>query len=95
MPVKIIITKKVNIPKLIQEFASAGFLQTSSRPDEFIVVEDTDDEKAVMVIYDAHDPTPPTKNPTPEEDIVGMKVQIAELKTRVDALTTAGTGRKL
>lgn len=56
MSVKIIIEKQVNMQKLIQEFANAGFLQTSSRPDEFITVEDTDDVTAVTNIYNLHDP---------------------------------------
>lgn len=58
MSVTIQITKPVDLRKLIAEFAEAGFMQTSSRPGEFITVEDGNDEAAVMAIYNAHDPTP-------------------------------------
>jgi len=60
MPVKIIIDKKVDIHKLVAEFATAGFLQTSSRENEFITVEDSNDATAVKAVYDAHNSTSKT-----------------------------------
>jgi hypothetical protein len=80
MPVKIIITKKVNIQKLIQEFAAAGFLQTSSRENEFITVEDTDDETTVKRIYKDHNSA--EKLPTQES----LEKEALDLKEKLDAL---------
>jgi len=58
MSVKIVLNKDVvNIEKLINEFAAAGFHQVTHRKSEFVTVLDSDDEKSVMSIYTAHDPT--------------------------------------
>jgi|GEM_PF-2441115 hypothetical protein len=54
MTVTIALDKAVNIVNLIQELAAAGFTRTSSRPEEFIQVEDSDDKAAVIAIYEAH-----------------------------------------
>ena len=56
MPVTIQIQKTVNIQKLIKELSVAGFKQTSSRPGEFITVEDSNNISAVTAVYVAHDP---------------------------------------
>ena len=56
MSVKITITKPVYMRELIAEYVAAGFRQFSSRENEFITVEDSNDTAAVTAVYNAHDP---------------------------------------
>jgi len=56
--VRIDFTKPVNIGKLINELAAAGFTQTRSRENEYIEVDGTNATVTIQAIYDAHDPNP-------------------------------------
>jgi hypothetical protein len=88
MPVTITFDKPVNIQKLIKELAQAGFLQTSSRPGEFIVVEDTNNTTMVMAIYAAHDPNPTAAELAAIDRKIGAIAE-ARLATELKSLTPA------
>jgi hypothetical protein len=55
MPVTILFDKPVRILKLQDAYIAAGYLKLTTRPGEFITIEDTNDTATVRAIYDAHD----------------------------------------
>jgi hypothetical protein len=87
MTVKIELSKPTNLDKLRKELAEAGYKETSANGDgrrkipTCLEVIGTDDSKAVMAIYDKHDP----KEVVAKSELELMKSDIASLKTRVTA----------
>ena len=74
MSVTLQIKKPVDIMKLVQELGTAGFKQTSSKPDEYITVEDATEANrpAITAVYLAHN---------------AVSEPLPTLEEKVDALT--------
>lgn len=62
---------------LISELSAAGFSQTSSRPGEYIIIEDSDNEPAVRAVYNAHDAARLTPQEQAEKNALGDYANLA------------------